>query len=430
MIARQAAWVAVGQAAVIAAGLASTRIVTSLLPPDAYGEVSLVVGLGALGMGLLCTPVLQAALRFFPEARDSGSIGALRGLTSHYLRGGVLIIALFLAIAGATWTYFGGSALPYVIFLAAGALVGSEAWRNFESGFLNGARRQREFAIRAIADALARPAAVTMLLLLVARNSLAVIAGFAIGSAIVSVLLRRQSVSGETREPWGKDPWVLAHRGRFLAYAMPLAPLAAMNWIMSMGGRYVLAAHWGTGAVGIYWAAYAIGSQPFIAANAIVHSTLRPALYDAVAAGDAAREQRIMRAWLLLVTGFAVSGWGLVWLFAEPVCSILLGSAFGEAAGLLPWIAAAHALQMVQQAFEITLYAHGQSTRLVSLQAVAAVAAALFYILLIPELGGTGAALGALGSMFLTTLLALYLARGWRWIGLPALNRNTNRPDA
>ncbi|MEQ1802928.1 MAG: lipopolysaccharide biosynthesis protein [Gammaproteobacteria bacterium] len=411
MIVRDAAWIALGQAIVVVAGLAATRVLTTLLPPAIYGQVSLVMGLGALGLSLLCTPFLQAALRAFPDARNDGQVGALRKLTASFLRQGLLGVTALMVLAGVAWPWISSTPVPLLAFIAAAGWVVCDAWRSYEAGLLNGARRQKEFAARASLDAIARPAAAIGLIWWLGPAALHAVLGFALGSGAVGLLLRRRTVGGEP----GIDPeriaeWCRGRRESFLRYALPLIPLAALVWVMSMSDRYFLDASWGSEAVGLYWAAYALGSQPFIAVNGLVHSTLRPVLYDAVARGDAAKEQRTLRVWIPLAAAIALTGFALITVLAEPVCALLLGPEYRSAAELLPWIAGAYALQMVQQAFEIILFAHGRSKRLVLLQALAAAVAVALYLLLIPRLGALGAALGTLGAMLVTMTAACFLS--------------------
>lgn len=113
---------------------------------------------------------------------------------------------------------------------------------------------------------------------------------------------------------------------------------------------------------------------------------------------------------LLLTLAVAGSGWVLITLLAEPLCRLLLGPAYQSAALLLPWIGGAYALQMIQQCFELILYAHRRSRQLLVLQVTAAVTAVLFFVWLIPTLAGKGAALGTLLSVVVTTVLAIWLS--------------------
>lgn len=422
-IIREGAWVGMGQVVATVAGLAGTRLLTTLLPPAAYGEISLVTGLGALGAGLLCSPFLQAALRSFPDARDAGKIGALRGLSRHYVGRGAAAVGALLVAAGASWAVWGPTRISFAIFavfVAAAASVAADAWRAYESGFLNASRRQRDVALRTALDAIARPAIAVSLVLWLGPSAFHAVLGFAAGSVLISTLLRHRTVTGADVGPWRGDSWAVSHRTAFLRYAVPLVPMAALNWVISMGDRYVLAGTWGAEVVGIYWAAYALGSQSFIAANTLIHTTLRPVLYDAVARGDSRKERRTLRIWLLVVASVAIVGWVLTTVLARPLCRIVLGPAYGAAADLLPWIGAAYALQMIQQTFEVVLYADGGSKRLVALQAVAAMSAMAFYALLIPRYGARGAAMATLGTFVITTTLAFVLSgAGRRILGKP-----------
>src|SRR5439155_6457305 len=140
-----------------------------------------------------------------------------------------------------------------------------------------------------------------------------------LGSAAVSLLLVKRRVRGEDPPTSPPDAWSETTRHAFLRYALPLVPLASFNWIMSLSDRYILAGVSGAGAAGLYAAAYGLGSQPFIVVNALIHSTLRPVLYDAVSRGDAVKERRTLRTWLGLVVAVSAGGLLLVLLLARPI---------------------------------------------------------------------------------------------------------------
>jgi len=401
-IVREGVWIGLGQAGAVLAGLVGIRLLTGFVPPAVYGEVVLLLGIVALGTNLFCGPFQQALLRYYPQARDAARVGALRRLAGRSLIAAAALLAGVLLAAGALRS-------TIAPFAAVAALVAVDTWRTFESGLLNGERRQRDYMVRTSLDAWARWLGAAGLAWLLGATALHVLAGMLLGSGLVNLLLWRRIVRGEPVEGAG-EAWMAAWRGPFLRYALPLVPLAALNWILSMGDRYVLAAWWSTATAGVYVAAYGLASQPFIALNAIIHSTLRPVLYDAVARGDALKERRTLRVWVSVVAGAMGLGWIALAVLAHPICALLLGSRYQGAAALVPIIAGAYALQAVQQAFEIMLYAHGKTQRLVALQVVAAGASALLYFLLIPRYAGLGAALATVGAFVVTTLVACFLA--------------------
>jgi len=410
-IVREGVLIGLGQAAAVLGGLVGVRLLTELLPPTVYGEVVLLTGLAALGTGLFCAPFQQALLRHYPDARNAGAVRAFRREAGRILGLGAAALAVLLVAAGA----LRGSGAA---FAAAAALVAVDAWRSFESGLLNGERRQADYMVRTGLDAWARWLAGAALAFWLGPAALHVLVGFVLGSGVVGLALRHRIVRGKAEESSARETWGAQRRAAFLAYALPLVPLAALNWIFSMGDRYVLAASWSTAATGVYVAAYGLASQPFIAVNNMIHNTLRPVLYDAVAAGDVAKERRTLRIWIAVVVTVMVLGWAALSLLAGPLCRLLLGPAYQKASALVPLLAAAYALQGIQQTFEIMLFAHAGTKRLVALQAVAAAASLVLYLVLIPAGGARGAAQATLGTFVLTTIVAFFLADAPTRLGL------------
>ena len=326
---------------------------------------------------------------------------AFRREAGRILGLGAVALAVLLVAAGA----LRGSAAA---FAGAAALVAVDAWRSFESGLLNGERRQADYMVRTGLDAWARWLAGAALAFWLGPAALHVLVGFVLGSGVVGLALRHRIVRGTEEGGSARETWGAERRSAFLAYALPLVPLAALNWIFSMGDRYVLAACEDLIA---FHAAY-------YAPNNMIHNTLRPVLYDAVAAGDVAKERRTLRIWIAVVAAVMVLGFAALSLLTVPVCRLLLGPAYQEAAALVPLLAGAYALQGIQQTFEIMLYAHGGTKRLVALQAVAAATSLVLYVMLIPSGGARGAAQATLGTFLLTTIVAFFLADAPTRLGL------------
>lgn len=409
-IVREGAWVGLGQAGAALAGLVGIRLLTSFVPPAVYGEVVLLLGIAALGTNLFCGPFQQALLRYYPQAREAAQVGALRRLAGRILAAAALLLAALLLTVGAARS-------ATASFAAVAALVAVDTWRTFESGLLNGERRQRDYMVRTGLDAWARWLGAAGLAWLAGATALHVLGGMLLGSGVANLLLSRRTVRGEPVDGVGQA-WAASWRAPFLRYALPLVPLAALNWVLSMGDRYVLAAWWDTATAGVYVAAYGLASQPFIALNAVIHSTLRPVLYDAVARGDAVKERRTLRVWVGGVAACMGLGWIALALLARPICAVLLGARYQGAASLVPIIGAAYALQAVQQTFEIMLYAHGGTGRLTALQAVAAAVSLVLYVVFIPEGGAEGAALATLCTFVLTAGIAFFLSQAPARLGL------------
>lgn len=394
-----------------AGAFAALKLLTTFLSVDEYGRFALVAGLVALGSNVLVVPTLQSVLRFYPQAVNEKSVWALRRLSFQRTRWGAGVAALALVAGGAVWTSVTSSPIPILGYLLAACFLTADLVRGVEMSLLNAARRQRDCAVRGAADAWARPLLACAAIALFGPGLSEVFLGYVLGSILISLAFRSRTVRGEgSSGRWQENQWVRDNRHAFVRFALPLVPLAGLNWVMSLGDRYILAGAAGASAVGTYAAAYALGSQPLIAANQLVHSTLRPVLYDAVTLGDRAKERRILRIWLALTVGLAVCGTTACVALAPALARGLLGPRFGEAAVLLPWIALAYGFQIVQQTFEVMMYAHGMTRRLMALQAIAATAALVSYVLLIPAYGAMGAAWGTLATFVLTSATAAVMA--------------------
>ena len=351
-------------------------------------------------------------MRFFPVSAEVGQIHFLRGVSSDWVLRGLFAGTTLLVAGSLVWRALGHPEPALLTVGLACTLLAADALRTFELSLLNASRRQRDYSLRNALDAWARPLTASLAIVTLGPSAMSVLLGYAAGSLGVSGLLRRRVVKhGDAAARPDADHWQPSFRRDFLQYAFPLVPYALLQWTMSLSDRYFLAGFEGTVSVGLYAAAYGLGSQPFIAANTFIHSVLRPVLYDAVAQGDRAKERKTLALWLTAAVFVSGAGVSLFVLFSTPIAQGLLGREFWGSAQLLPWIAGAYALQSVQQTFEIVLYAHGRTRQVVWVQGIAAAVSVLLYLLLIPRFGAWGAALGTLGTFFLTAAVSAMLAR-------------------
>lgn len=410
-IVREGTWIFAAQIGGALGGLVGVRLLTSLMTREHYGHLVILLGLVALGSNVLGFPVLSAAQRFFPEALVAGRVGAFRGMVVADLRRAIAAAMAILLVGGAAYAMVSASAVPFAGFAAAAMLLAADAVRSLETSLLNASRRQREFAVRTLFDSWGRVALAVLLAWSVSPTAAAVLVGYAAASASVSWSLRRHVVSGDGAPGGAAEPWIASIRSSYLAFALPLLPLALLNWLPSLADRYILAGMTGTGAAGVYGAAYGLASQPFILVGAFIHSTLRPVLYEAVVRRDRSKERRTMGIWIASVLGVCGTGVLLLAILAPWVAKVFLGPVFrAPAVALLPWVGGAYALQAVQHAMEARIYAHRRTRRLLLLQIVAATASLALYLVLIPSRGALGAAQATLAAFVITVATATVLA--------------------
>jgi O-antigen/teichoic acid export membrane protein len=418
---REGMWVGVGQVGSALGRFVGMRLVTTYVSPAVYGEFALLQGVAALGSTLFCSPLVQATLRFFPDAAAAGKINGLRRLAGTLLRRSTTWVVIGLLVGGAAWTRLPKPGTTLAAFALVAATLALDVWRTYETALMNASRNQRDMSAWNTLDAWVRPIAGVLAVWLLAPDARSVLLGFALGCGIVNLIFWKRIVrAADVPAPGFSDPFVAEIRPAFVRYAVPLVPLAVLSWIISLAGRYFVAWFAGEDQAGIFAAIQGLVSQPFMTVGGLGMLTLRPVLYDAVSRGDRARERRTLWVWLAVVGGIAVAGAVLATLLREWVVALALGKAFRAAADLMPWLAWGYTIQTVQTVFEAMIYSQHRTGRLLAVNVLGAATSLLFFALLIPPLGARGAVIAMALSFSVSCSMCAWQARAFpRWL-LPA----------
>lgn len=409
-LAGEGVWVLAGQFGAVAGSLIGIRIITQVVPPEVFGQVTLVLGMITLSSDFFCAPILHGVTRFFPNARADGRIGSFRGLTARLLTRRTVFASSFLLAIGVGAEIYWRSEGTWLAFVLAIVLLGLNTWRSFEANLLNASRKQRPFGAWNAVDGCMRPLGVWASVTLLGAAAWTVMLGYVAGVAASNLAFRRSAVRGAS-EPEGGERWSLGCGLEVLRFAAPLPPLALLAWASHLSDRYILAAASGAESAGIYAAAYALASGPFLAYAGVVNLTLRPILFDAVARGDRLRERRALQLWLGAAAGGSWLGVALFTSLQEPIVQLALAERFWGAAPILPWIAAAYAMQAMCQALEGLILADRRTAVLTVLQFAGAAAGIALFLLLIPRHGALGAAVATCCALTLTFLATAVASR-------------------
>jgi len=363
-IVRDGAWVAGGQIMSAVAALVSIRIMTELLSPDEFGQLTLLVGAAALALGIAANPRLQAVVRYYPEAARAGRIDILRATAVRLIAPLVALVAMILVLGWLAWgAWFGGA---WFTGLLVAALLVVDCLRSLELSLLNAARRQREASLIYAADAWSRPLLAIAVIFAVGSSTDAALAGYIAGSAAV-VLGMRLWLRLEGAIDSDADMRVEGELASSIRhYAWPLAPLAVFGWLSGMGDRYVIAGLLSLHDAGLYAAACGLASRPFLMLGGIVELTMRPVLQNTVTAGDATLIARAKMTWLLVMVTGAAFGVVCFVLLSEWVGRLLLAEEYRSAIALMPWIALGYALYNIATVYTRFCYAF-DDTKAVSL---------------------------------------------------------------
>jgi len=380
-----------GQVTSALGALVAIRVLTEFLSPDAFGELTLVLGIVALASGLVGNPLMQALLRYYPDSVDAGGVSGLRkAVTAHLIKATLAFSAIWLT---GWWVYseVTGAAQWYGLLVV--ALLAVDLARSLEVTFFNASRRQRPMALSMVADAWGRPVAAVAGITLIGATVSAVVASYIVATLVLLTVLFITT----KREGINRTGFVIEHNRVFtkelLSYSLPLVPLGLIGWAGNLSDRYVLAGVSGLEQAGLYAAAFAIASRPAWLLGGAVETTLRPIYFHAVSSGDAKRQASVFRVWLVLQISVAVGLTAAFWLFSDDLSFWLLGERYRGTASLMPWIASGCGLIVVAQAFAGLCYANRNTKQVLKIEVVGALARVVIGYPAIYAAGLTGAAI-------------------------------------
>lgn len=391
--------------------LAGVRLLTQFLPPAEYGVVTLALGSSTLALGLIATPLTQAAMHYYPAAKAEGND---RELERSVLRlfGRIAPWMLLLVACGVTACFVWKIAPPIAIG-AAGVLLCLDSLRSASLSLLNSARRHRRYTVWMAIDTWGRPLFATCAVLLLGASSGIVLSAYvAVAATLLIVFSGQQWMRFRSpRKPSFSQSQSRALDGRMWAYALPLVPLGIINWASNLGDRYIIGGTLGLASAGVYAAVYGLSSAPFMVVNGTVELGLRPVHQAAVTAGDHARAARILRLWLATVAGICSLGVMILTIGHHFFAALFLGRAYRSWSVLMPWIGLGYAIRATSYVFERVCYAYGQSRRVLAIQLCAAAATIIATPLGVLRWGLTGAAIAVCVNFSVQLVAAMLFAR-------------------
>ncbi len=342
-LSREFLWIGLGQTATVVGAVVGVRILTGVLPPDAYGRLALGMTIATLIQTVVLGPLSNGATRFFAPAREAGALrsylAAVKGLLVQ-ATGGIALFALVLCVGLAATGYGKWTALA----LAAVLFALLSGYNSVLNGVQNAARQR---AIVALHHGLATWGrfllAAGMVLWLGGGGTMAML-GYT-GAILLALLSqswffrrtiqpRREAISGG--QTHNKERW----RARMLSYAWPFVTWAFLEWAKMASGRWGLQIFCTTKEVGYYAVLYQLGYYPLTLLTQLATSFLSPIYFQRI--GDASNPTRVRGVhrlgarltWLAIVlTGLATVA---VALLHRQLFSFLVAAEYRTVSYLLP----------------------------------------------------------------------------------------------
>ena len=264
--------------------LISVRLLTEVMPREVFGAVNLLIGIVALGRNLFCLPFFHATQRDYPEVALRCEVGMLRRIIFRDLGLSTLFLAGVIVLIGVPCSW-GRSTSLLLVPLLVGLLV-VENLCAIETTLLTASRRQRSFSVIRASEACLRPFAAVLMIRGFGPTPLFMLLGYLTAEITIYAglfLFRVERIGADSLpgSPQPTTPQFRELRKRIWRFALPLFPIAILEWISYVGDRYLIGGLIGLGSAGTYIAAYGLVSQPFFMSQGLLELLFRPIYFEA-----------------------------------------------------------------------------------------------------------------------------------------------------
>jgi len=341
-LAKEGIWITVGQITVVLGALVLVRVLTELLTPAEFGQLTIDLTFVALFGQVVFGGLSQGITRYYSVAFEKHD---LHGYLVASLR--LLLYGSGVSIAVCALVAVGIISLGYShwleVALAATLLAILYGCNSTLNGIQNAARQRAIVAMHSGLDAWLKIGLAVVLLFWLGTSRVSVILGFAASALLVTLsqlIFLRHNIRAlpvgtpplKVRE-WVVNVWI---------YSWPFSTWGVFIWMQQVSDRWALGIYESTQDVGYYAVVFQLGYTPIALVLGLATTFLAPILFNR--AGDAtspARNENVARIiWritliALMVTGVVVLATSYLhqWLF-----SILVAAEFRWISYLLPWV--------------------------------------------------------------------------------------------
>ena len=319
--------------------LLSIRMLTEIMPPTAYGELSLGMTIATLANQMILGPLGVGITRFYAPAVEQGDLkgylSASRKLTLYAI--GIIILITLFAIVGlkisgqSTWVGIMVIAFLFAILTGVNTILSS----------IQSAARQRAIvALHQGADPWLRSLVAVGLLLWLGATSTVAMLGYAIATILLiasqTYFFRKLIVvtaNNANEKKWQIDIW---------KFTWPIGVFGIFTWTQLVSDRWALQLFSTTQEVGNYAVLYQLGFYPISLLTGMTMQFLTPILFQR--AGDASDSGRNAKVtdlcWKLTWLGLGVTLVGfVVTIFLHVfIFRIFVNINYRTVSYLLPWM--------------------------------------------------------------------------------------------
>lgn len=405
---KEALWVFLGQLLVVVISLIGFRFITEITNPTIYGEVTLWLGIIVLLKNIFVQPVSNYQLRYYPQYFHTYQTQSFNiQIKKYYKRFIILSSSVFLMIVSfvsiikidiVNWLFVPGL---LIFFLSDSAKV-------YFLNIFSAERRQFLLSLFSIVDTVLL--FVFLIIALLIKNSAqSYLTGQAAGVMISFLLLYAFLRSGKPNQAQKEEADIGIISVDFKKYALPFIPIAILSWILNLSNRYILNSYSSLVDVGIFTAAFAISSRPFIFLSGVIGNFFRPILFEKQSKKEYVKSNHIFNYWILAILAVGIVVLILLFFFGSIISNLFLAKDFRQNSEVLfLLIGSGYLFLAMFQAIENRLMSFEDSRSILYIYIVCSIVHIISNIFLIPTLGSIGAGF-AISITFLLQFLLGYL---------------------
>jgi O-antigen/teichoic acid export membrane protein len=389
-----------------AAGFVLLPLYTRCLGPRDFGVLEILGRLGETVSACLFIGGLRQALLTHYQQADGPAEKARVVSAAHLLVGIVCAagggLALVLAVPLDAALAARGHGLGVNLVRLAVLTVLLEPLTVLPLALLQARFESVGFVLATLGQFLLRVALTVVLVAWAGLGVAGVLAATALTSVLVGLGLSAREITRHAA--WPEWRYVVS----LLRFALPFLPGGLCFFVLHYGDRFLLVAWHGEEAVGVYGVGYKLALAVSMFSLAPLHMVWGARMYRAAREPNAAVV--FGRVLTRLLAAFAFVGVGLC-LFADEVVRLLGGRAFAPAAGFVLPVTAACFCQAAATLTDAAFYIRRRPGRKLGVSLATTAVMLALYFLLIPPLGGLGAALATLGGFAFLAVCTWLTAR-------------------
>lgn len=384
-LAKESAWVVVGQFFVATAAFAQIYVLTRFVAPEDYGRLTLGLTATVLFGQLVFGGLAEGLGRYWPTVVNSQSRRSFQWSAIELAKKALLlalvlsaaILALVLLVAGPQWLG---------IASAACLLATLSGLNGLYIALHNAARHRKKVAIYNGLESLLRLGLVLCLAAVDAPNPVLILMAFSVATGTILVW---QTVRNRVALRRPVDETESSHSKQWssliLSYSWPFSIWGLFTFVQQSSDRWSLAMFGGVGQVGLYAVLFQLGYAPVMLLFGVFVALISPIVYQRFGGGistpASTAASRLVRRLTVAVLGLTGALVFLASLLHPLFFAVMVPVEYQSISHLLPWLVFAAGVFSAGQTQSLELMGGVSSRRLLIPKVAVASLCTLGYLL-------------------------------------------------